>query len=505
MTLSVLTKELLVAINKKVEEGKKKGEIEDDLEKIIFDRIIYPSDWDDLKMEIGYVSRRKPIGYYLILSAFPEIAQEKILPLLTALLADSSKKQFRKETFEFKANVYWPADLFANEINLEDITNVDIRGSFYTHDPTKARIGFQGRSHKLEARLNGHELVISAEGDYNSLLESVIKEVKPQFATVRFSRTDAETLIGCVRGIRKRLLEKRFKPEKRTHVNIEMNTGVAGFGEQEIIEVTVPIKNLVEYSKILGKPLTGKSNGETFIVNLTKRYLLRRSILSDLKKVVYILSNLKTSTVFNRSLLTVSQAEELLNEEIDIISKSYENPFLFGMNTHLQRGPLVKRLAEEHFGKEILESFNEMEPNQYLTFLKEQGFNYKGELDRGHEPDYILKEKYLLSSFKQSYRSNSSRSMMNFRKWYSNAQPKIKITGSIKSDASRIPKLSLPSYATLTGFELGERTRKDENEISITREHDETIHFWVRVSLDSSGHLLDLQEKACETLGVKFR
>lgn len=472
--------------------------------KLARERVVYPPKWEDGKTQVHQAIWRKTKGYNLRLRAFLKKTPSETTLLLTTLLDQVRGMQFTPGTFKVNTEVYWPTEAFLQERDLGDLTEVRVRGSFYACDPAKVRIGFPGNSHELEVELKDKSLQISAQGDYSALLPRLINELKPQFATIRLSASDAQCWLNKTKGFWKRRLKRALQPKKQTHLALQMGGGIS-FVEKEEIETTIATSMLSACAEGIGKPLINEVTGEqSFVVKLTKVLSRKSQILPMLQSVVQIIGDLKTRTVFDYPLLTTSQAKEMLEKEIDdIVSRSYEDWSFFGTNTHMVRGPLVKRLVREHFGfdDDILVHFEEMDAPQYLAFLQNRGFKYDGEMEKKLEPPYILKEMYLLQFFRQSYANDPCDSVERFRCWYVNSAPTVKITGKAESDASRITSLSLPAQALLSGFSLEECSRQGDNEVAISPHSENRVHFWIRISLDSC-RLLNLQEKVCKIMGV---
>lgn len=469
--------------------------------KLAQERVVYPTDWEYVNIELYQADRRETKRCELWLSAFLKKTLSETTPLLASLLERTRSMQFVPGEFKVGVDVYWPTEVFVQEHDLGSLTEVSVQSSFYTCDPTKGRIGFYRRSHKLKVELEGKRMQISAEGDYSALLPRIISELKPQNATIRLSASDAQRWINKTRGLRKWVLKCALQPQKRNYLSLQMDGGIS-FDEKEEIETTIATSALSECSEAIGKPLINEATGEqTFVVSLTKLFFWRSQILPTLQSVVRIIGELKTRAVFDHPLLTTSQAKEMLEKEIDLVSKSYEHPFFFGMNTQEVRGQLVKLLAQEHFGDDIIVPFDDMDAPQYLAFLQSRGFNYDGETEKRHKTPYVLKEMYLLQFFRQSYTKDPRDSVEQFRQYYVNSAPTVEITGKAKADAVRVASLSLPTQALLSGFSLMERSYQDSNEISITRRGKDNVYLRVIVSLDSL-KLLDLQEEVCKKMGV---
>ncbi len=462
-------------------------------------RVNYPPDWENVGIELHRASGGAT-GCNLRLSGDGKPSEE-LTPLLTTLLDRSRRQRFEPGAFEVETEVEWPVEAFSQEFDLADLTRVEVRSSFWTCDTTKVRIGFPSQRHELKIELAGRRMTITASGDYSSLLPRLIAALKPQIATIRLSEADAKRWLSKTRGLQKWVLGKQLQPQRRTVLSLEVGGGPS-FSEQDDIEVSVSTRLLSACAEAIGRPIINEVTGEeTFLVNLTRLFTRPGQILPALQAAVQIIGELETQTVFGHPMLTTEGAKELLEKEITLIQRSYQEWCMFGLNTHLIRGPVVKRLVREHFGDDILVPFDEMDPPSYLAFLKSRGFVYNGALDKKHDPPYQLKEQYLLAFFVQSFASDPRDSIERFRQSYVNAPPRLEITGVAKQDASRMAKLSLPARALLTGFSLRERSRQGDNEMIVRRDYRDQVHFWARVSLDSC-RLLDLQEEACQRLGV---
>jgi len=481
--------------------------------KIADERVIYPSDWRNGETDVKSSYRKGDIhkkdyeqrAYNLKLSAFFQKDISATAPLLTDLMKQVQGLQFEQKSYEVEAGVYWPEGAFTQECNLGDLTEVRVRSSFYAHDPTKVRIGFPGQSHEINFELDGRTLQISAIGDYSALLPRVISELKPQFATIRISSEDAKRWLSKTKGWRKKLLERALKPKKRNYIGIQMGGGIS-FDEKNEIEIMVAASALPGCAETIGKPLINEVTGEqSFVVNLTKTFLRQSSALPALQKTLQIVDGLKTQTVFDHPLLTTAQAKEMLDKEISLVNRSYEDMFLFGMNSHTVRRPVMLCLAREHFGDEIVRPYETMSPKDYLEFLISHGFAYDNEIDEKKEYPHILKERYLFQFFTKSYAKDPSKSVEKYRQSYVNSSPKVEVTGQVRCiDASKVSKLSLPAKSILMGFALKSAigSERGYDEISIARLlPDSDVHFWLRLSLDSC-KLVDIQEEVCKKWGI---
>lgn len=235
--------------------------------------------------------------------------------------------------------------------------------------------------------------------------------------------------------------------------------------------------------------------------------LLKGQRLSDLKYLARAIPEMHLGIVYNNPVLTLGQARELLDKEVEIISKGYETIFGLGLNSHMWRGGVVKRLARDQCGDEIVDKFDEIGVNDYIDYLKSKGYEQE---ESYRDPDYIRKERHLLAFFKQGYSKNPNTAVENFRKWYTNNEPKLEIFSIARNvDASKIGKIKLPPKSRLFSFGITEHMHEAtpySNDLSIDRTtpSSDSVHFWSRTSLDSP-ILLPLQEYACNEVGISFR
>lgn len=459
--------------------------------------VAYPPGWEDCKTEIYGATWRGPAEYNLQLSGSVKKPLGEVAPLLTALLNQARGLHFAPGAFYVNADVQWSVENFVQESGLADLMEVRLSSSFYACDPTKVRIGFVGKTHGLEVELKAKSLKVSAKGDYCTLIPRIIAEIKPQFATIRLSHADAQRLLGKLKGLRKWLMKRALQPEKRNYMALQMGGGIS-FNENEEIEVMVAASALPEYAEAIGKPLINQVTGEqTFVVNLTKEFLWKQRVLPTLHTLIRIIDHLEPSTLFGHPLLTVTDAKVLLEQEISTVTRYYENLSY----TPKFCGSLVKTLAREHFGDDVLAPFDSLQVSEYLAFLQARGFMYEPRTEQDFHQPHLLKEKYLLCFFLQSYKNNPRDSVEQFRKWYVNSAPNLSITGETESDASRLAELSLPTQPLLTGFSVSERVMHGGDEVSIKHFSNKENRFLVCTPLESC-QLLDLQDYACQIMGV---
>ena len=482
-------------------------QLENQGEELASKQVILPVEWRAAEVALHSAVWRKSRGYNLRLDGHAKKTLADTIPLLLFLLDRTRGLSFDPATFAVKANFYWTADSFAQETGFEGLTRIRINGNFYTINPKKTRVGFVDKFHQLDADLKGNSMQISAKGDYSSLIPRIIDELKPQFITIQLSASDAQRWIKNSSWFERLVLKRLLKPKKQSLLSFSMGGGGVSLSEEDVIQVTMPTAVLAKCVNAIGRPLINHVIGEdSFIVSITKVFPRGREVLSTLKSLVRITSELKTDTVFDHPILTTSQAKKLLEKEIKIVANSYEDSYYLGTHTHTRRGPLVERLARDHFGDDILVPFGDMDPAQYLAFLQGHGFVYSGEAGLKQESPYIQKEMYLFTFFQQSYATDPRDSVERFRQCYIQSQPRITIDGETTFDAAAIGEMKMSSHASLLSFSLEECSGHGENEVSVSRlsPSSDDVHCWVRLSLDSPCKLLSLQEEFCERVGIRW-
>lgn len=456
--------------------------------------------------------------YHLGISAFPTLTLDEVQPVLDEMLQMSRGLQLEKGVADAKYEVFWTPEAFQEETRLPTFfsSEITVRSSAYSVDPTKVRIGFQGDRHNVEASMAANQLTLKAEGNYRRELGNLIEALNPQFAKLKLSKDDAQRLLRKVNGSSSekyfaQSLEKALQPEEQSTMSIGL--GGMSFGTQEVIEIALRTKHLEYVKEAIGKPLLNVSGkDETGVTELIKVYnaidLMRGRRLSDLQYIAGAVPKMELGMVYNHPVITTSQAQELLDAEIDIISKGYESVFGLCMNSHMWRGGVVKRLARDHFGDSVIEQFDETGVDDYVSLLKSQGYESIETFE--NEPEYIAKERHLLSFFRQSYDKDHGQSVEKFREFYQNGEPNLSIHARTRGlDASKTKKIKLPSKSRLFSFGITEHMHKAtpySNDMSITRTLPDSkdVHFWCRASVDSP-ILLPMQEYACREMGILFK
>ena len=493
------------------------------VEELAAESTIFPpnSQLEKISLLPGY----KDNPYYLSFTGYFEKAFLEVIPLINALFEQMCKKELLPKTLKARIYPCWPTEVFDREVDIGDF-KVEIRGYFHDLDSTKMRIGCHGKSSILDAKLEGNNLKISAEGEYSALLPRLINEINPESATIRLSKDDAQRWIKKVSWLKRPALKMLLRPEKKTFVVFQ--GGGISFGEVDIIEVDIPVFLLPACAEAIGKPLINEGNAKgSFIVNLTKVFSQRNQILPALQNVVRALGEFETRTLFNYSLLTTSRAKRMLEKEIGLLDRVFQENRFSLERSYWQWLPLVRRLAREYFGERSdvitlidkplpgfekkaktgdLMWWEKTSPAEYLAFLRGFGFEYIGHLKEEDLVGYMLKEVYLFEFFRQSYAENPDRSVEKFRQWYVNPAPTINIAGDMEADASVISKISLPSQAFLSGLSIWQERDQGDSRLSIWDSSREETRLEIGAPLGpSESILLDLQNDICEKMGIIFQ
>lgn len=458
--------------------------------------------------------------YHLTVSGSVERTKDEVQPVLDELFSRAKSVKIDKGTAKVEYKVLWTPEAFQEERRLTGLffDEVEVESSSYTCDTTQMRIGVQGQSHRIRATTQKNRMVIEATGKYRGELEDLIERYSPQIAKLNLSKEDAERLLRATRrsskGINIEALEKALKQVEKDVISLSQDRGIS-FGKQEVIEITAPTNTLHALEEAIGKPLID-SKKESRVTQLIKIYGLGATLkgerLSDLQFIARDIPLMDLGIIYGHPMITDTDARKILNDEIALITRSYKEMFLFGMNSHIIRGPLVKRLAMEHFGEEVLNGFKDASPRDYVNFMKSRGYveptaeEFESNGLSG-EPDYQQKERHLLEFFKQSYAKDTKESVQRFREFYQNTATGVVISASSKKDASKLSRLKIPSKSRLYRLQINEDLgRKHRNYISIGRHYpsDKDIDFFSTTSLDSP-ILLPLQEYVCREMGIKFK
>ncbi|MBN2367721.1 hypothetical protein JXC34_01785 [Candidatus Woesearchaeota archaeon] len=479
-------------------------------------RVIPPEDIEDFKVKVDVEYSRKDKAsppYFMNISGNFGRSLHDVQPVLDDFLAESKSFSVGRKVAEVKFGVFWTPDAFLNETKLTGLDEVEIASIAYTCDQTKTRIGIPGQSHEIETTTKGTRMSIKASGNYRRQLGEIIDKYNPQYAKITLSQEDAERLLRNLRNnfegkVNIGLLEEALQPEERQVMSFSISGGIGSY-TQEVIEFIIPTKHLNSFEMTLGLPLLhAPSEQESQVAELIKIYgiggLLRKERLSDLQALARDIRQMDLGILYGHPVLPMSSAKELLESEIDIISKGYDNLIYLGLNSRLFRGGIVKRLAREHFGDEIVDGFDELTVYQYVTKLKTYG--YKPEYGFEREPAYVAKERHLLECFRQSYFINPKESVQRFRDWYQNTEPELSVYAKADSiDASYLRKLKIPSQSNLFSFSISNKWNSQyRNSIAVTRilPSSDEVFLWSRTSIDSP-ILLPLQEQVIRELGIQ--
>lgn len=413
--------------------------------------------------------------------------------------------------FTLSTDFVLPSENFLTAKTLGGLSKLSLSGDFHAVDPTKTRIGYQGTTHELKAIWENDTLTVSAHGEYSSLLPELIKNIKPECLTVLLSKEDAERWIRNSNIVARWVLRRLLKPQPKMAFDLPFGGGPS-MRNVEVIEINLGPAMFSQCEKAIGKSLINKVDGEpSSVIQVVKKLPQGQFVLPTLQAIAKKITELKTSTAFDAPVLSPMQAKTLLDKEIDLVGQSCEGGLKgllgFGPNTHRIRGPLVKMLAREHFGKEILPDDDDLEAGDYLRLLQEKQLAPKDALENAGEAwDTSVYEGRLFQCFRRSYIENPRTSIERFREWYVNKRPELDITGEACLDASLASGLALPAGSILNRCDIKDKTESlEDDQLVVGGYHSERSHLYIRVNIAGGSKLIDLQTWACGQMGVSFR
>ncbi len=491
-------------------------------EKLLDGRIILPNDARGSEVKFqrhNYGDRGSDPLYQLLGSMLLGRSIDQVEPIVNELFNRAKELQLPHGVANAQYDLFWSAQDFQEEKKLPDFvtSEITIRGGTYAVDPTKVRIGFPGQRHDIKAEMATNKLSLSAQGSYRGELEHFARELNPQFANLRLSKDDAQRLLKSVESNSR---AKRFVPSLREalkpqeYVSISFGLGGHSVGSRDIIKITVATKELDLLRQAIGKPLlNGPQKEETRVEELIKTYgpidLLRGRRLHDLQYLARSIPQIDLGIVYGSPVVTLDQARELLEKEIEIMTKGYGSTFGLGLNSHLWMGGVVKSLATEHFDKAIVDRFDELRISDYVDLLKSQGYIPEKDVNQ-NEPqtgrEIIAKEMHLFDFFKQSYSKDPRASVEKYRARYTNHKPDLEIYASGDIDSLELRAIILPPRSRLTSFGIKQPLGSlHNNALKISRllPSSEEVHFFSTTSVGNP-IFLGLQEYAYREMGVRF-
>ncbi len=495
------------------------------MNQIIEERTVFPKGFENPDFKSENMNSGMDMGdfplYHVCFSAFYKQSVRDTQPILDKFFKMAGYLRFEKGYAEAKYSLFWTPEEFQDEIKLKSLffNEITLKSRAYSCDPTKVRIGMWKQSHEIEATTKANIMKLKADGNYRKQLERLVKELNIQYAKVNLSREDAERLLRANKNkpIGKyfvRELERILQPKKRQTIVFSF-PGIVNFDEQDIIELSIGTKYLPQCEEDIGKslvdvPAKQESRVTEFIKYYWLRGLLRGERLSDLQVLARDITQMDLGIMYNHPVLTNEDARKLLEKETEIISNGYTNElFGLGINSHLWMGGVVKNLASDHFGAEIIERFDKTSKEEGIKILISLGYIPSGDFNG---LDYIAKERHLLECFKQSYAKSPRDSIQNFRNCYKNHEPEMEIfTEEIKKDVTGLRRARLPSRAKLNSLGiskkigLGKQGNLHWNDLCLSRTLPscDKSRFYLRASLDSP-ILLELQENVCREIGIRF-
>lgn len=483
----------------------------------------FPGEWD-LEHSSATVMCKE---HSLELSSLFNSDPAKISPLLVSLLQKfKDSKLDPKNFFMYEIGVRWNKESFAEETETGDIRQFNIKESFSSKDSARTALRQQKTYHDFEASIDNKELFVGCKGEYRALIPDLITQLKPRLVILRLSAADAKVLTERTPNFLRGRLQKDLQPRETRSFELDMEfdaqKGVLDFGRKKAIEVPVSMATLARISRILNKPLIRRDTNidrdiknATFISGIICSPPSPKDLLRSLKTITNLLDHLRAQTIFEHPLVSLPMAKNLFEEQMRFMSRAYSEPkalyqeegsLVFGLDFVRGRRRNLLEMAKEHFGEEIPNALEKMSPQEYLDYLKKEGYEYSGKWDKKELLfEEELKELYLLDFFGQSYAKDPKKSVEIYREKYINKRPERVINGSRREKkVNSLKKFVLPKKAQMTGFDLREHTAEDISQMILHSTNDDRFSLFMRTTLKKSD-LLELQKMAVEYLGIKFQ
>lgn len=494
-----------------------------DLDEIATQRVVFPGNVKNAEIEAKNFNyhREEAPDYYLRLSAYYTLPQEELEAILQEALGRGKGLKLTKGQYDARLKESWTPQDFNAETGLPSFWHSKTSVTSYatTINPDNVRmLGGNQSTHRVEVELERNIITIEAEGEYRRHLRDIAGALNPQIATVRLSKADAEKVMelsqqNAIDRLLAGQIRKQLEPQRRTSITIGIGTGVS-FNEQDVIKLNLRTEQIPYFERHLHKDLYRPAKDqESHVVKLSKAYslvgVLKNRRFEDMKRVAGMLEEIAFSPNGNYA-ISEGQAKALLDKELQMLQEFYGDDirymFAFGGNIHIVRGNVVKRLAMELLGGEVLERLQGLDVDEYINFLASKGY-IPGQFETGRLlPPYSVKERHLLEFYKQVYQQDPTKAAELYRRGYLNTRPSIIIDADVREDGSKIQRLDVASRARIFSFEVKQPIRSSgNNDFSfgkITPNSDEA-HFRSRTSLNGSV-LLPLQEWACDKVGISF-
>lgn len=497
----------------------------------IEERVIFPDRFKQSASPPKISIRKGTHGYNLEIEGYISsvLGESKLFrSIMEELHRETISNNLRRGIFQY--GLFWKdPETFQAEESLRDFYEIEVSSCADIPDPKKTMLE-KTQSHYMTARgENERNLGIIAEGKYRAIMDSLVKDLRPQVATLKLSPEDAEKLIRkagehpVLKYFARDLEEQIAKSLNPSDFDNMFKSSLLSFaGIQNPMEIEVVFKTfLLDYlNEIIQKPLISiQENRKTQITEIKKRYglmrrLMGKNLLSDLQTVARRLQAIDLGVFFDYQLLTYESAKELLDREIGILSESYENRIVtgrryFGFNPHMVMGWHVKRFAKMYFDDKLVEGFDRAvidreDLGPYIGFLK--SFGYQPTQSFEDEPPYIAKERHLLEFFKQTYANNPEKAVQKYKERYQNKKPDLEIFGEThKRKLSSLRESIIPKNLGLYSFYIQEGRIPYDNQVRLHTSGPTSDFYTFTCSVDlCSPSLLQLQESACNQVGITF-
>lgn len=485
-------------------------------------RVVFPANVDRAEVEVKNLNLQgKTPDYYLRLSAYFTLPKEELEAILQEALGRGKGLRLPQGQYEARLKQTWTTQDFNAEFGLPSFWRSKTSVTSYATiiNPDNVRMLGAKSTHRAEVELERNTMTIEADGKYRRHFRDIAGALEPQIATIRLSEEDAERVMALSQqSAISRLLagqvRKQLRPQKRT-VLIGIGLEIS-LDTQDVIALNLKTGQVFDLEGLLHKDLFRPANNqESQVMQLTKVYpwisvlINKNRRFEDMKKIAGILEEISFGPSGNYA-VSEEQAKALLERELQELQDFYDHGtrymFAWGGNIHIFRGDVVKRLARELLGDEVLEPLEELDVDEYVKFLVSKGYTPGQFETEGTLPLYSVKERHLLEFYKQVYRQDPAKAAKLYRKDYLNTRPSTTIDAEVREDGSNIQRLCIAPGARIFSLKIEHWVHSPGyNDFNFyrTTPNSEDARFWLRTNLYGSA-LLPLQEWACDRVGISF-
>jgi hypothetical protein len=514
--------------------GMKSIEIsEGHLERHLLEKTRLPDGCEYIKVKLEQVfKRRARHHHYISLFGTKSTSIHTISALLHEIIEECLKirRPFGFFSYKVKTEASWALEDFLQEKDIFDFTEMEVETS-YSDNSEDTILEKKLRNHSVNAySLNGY-LEICARGEYRSLVPNIMETLKPEEVELLLDPDDARHIAAKAKGRLGPLIEEQLKPQETLEFNFHsFLTGISP-DFSEVISVPVNATAIPLLEELIAKPIIRGTMSKSRITLMRKKLIDPLTDLKNVQQLVRVIQSFKPDFIFNQPTVSLEVAKMQLDKEIASVKKSFSN-LIFDQNTHIKRGVAVEVLARNYFGndfKKITAPMDTMAPEEYLEFLKSQGFDCPADIHRRELPEHLstkhikeiediryalsdntINQWYLFSFFIDCFKKNPRDMVEISRNASISLPPRVIIKGKASNFQDRVKKPRLPSKATLSSISYetqpmfpftkeNNRLMIELNTISIKPEL--TLYFFID---SKKPRLIKLQEIALKKLGFTF-